>query len=199
MSVRGLEQIPWLYDAMCSVCERCGLGRWRRWLVEGARGRTLDIGCGTGRDLPLYGPDVRVIGLDPAWTSLQRARRRAPGVPLVQGSAEDLPFRAGAFDTVVSGLVFCSVPDARRGLSEVCRVLKPAGALRMMEHVRATRPWKARMQDRLERFWVRVSGGCHPNRDTEHVVEASGFAIDRDEYRARGEMRRFTARVQSPP
>jgi hypothetical protein len=64
----------------------------------------------------------------------------------------------------------------------------------MLEHVRSTRPWKGRLQDRLERFWVRISGGCHPNRDTERVVEASGFAIEADGRRAKGDMRRFSAR-----
>ena len=197
--VYGFEQIPWLYDTMCAICERFGLGRWRRWLVDGGRGLTLDVGCGTGRNLPLYRAGVRVIGLDPAWRSLLCARRRASRIPLVQGSAEALPFRAGAFDTVVSGLVFCSVPDARRGLAEVRRVLTPDGALRMLEHVRATSRWKARFQDRLEPIWVRISGGCHPNRDTERTVEAAGFVIDRTEYRATKDMRRFTARVQSRP
>ena len=192
--MRGLEQIPWLYDPLCAVFEATGLGRWRRWLAVGARGLTLDLGCGTGRNLPLFGPDVSAIGLDPSADVLHRARRRAPGVPLVQGSAERLPFRDRAFDTVVSGLVYCSVGDAGRGLAEVRRVLRPDGALRMLEHVRSTRPWKARWQDRLQPFWTRVTGGCHPNRDTERLVEASGFAID--EHRARGDMRRFSARVQ---
>src|SRR5213083_1635388 len=123
--MRGLEQIPWLYDPVCALYEWLGLGRWRRWLVEGARGLALDVGCGTGRNLPLYREGVRVSGLDPAWESLQRARQRAPRARLVRGSAEALPFRDGAFDTVVSGLVFCSVPDARRGLAEVRRVLRP--------------------------------------------------------------------------
>jgi len=195
-AARGLEQIPWLYDSLCAVCERFGLGRWRQWLVEGARGRTLDVGCGTGRNLPLYGASVRVIGLDPAWPSLLRARRRRPDAPLVQGSAEALPFRSATFDTVVSGLVFCSVPDASQGLREVRRVLKPGGMLRMLEHVRSTKPWKARMQDRLQPRWTRWSGGCHPNRDTERTVEAAGFAIDRDQYRAMKELRRFSARMQ---
>src|SRR5207302_10502003 len=128
-SMRGIEQIPWLYDACCALVERFGLGRWRRWLVEGAEGRTLDVGCGTGRNLPLYGGHARVTGLDPSRDALLTARRRAPGVPLVQGDAQALPFRDGAFDTVVSGLVFCSVPEPARGLAEVRRVLTPAGAL----------------------------------------------------------------------
>ena len=111
--MRGVEQIPWLYDAVCAAFEAFGLARWRRWLVAGARGRVLDLGCGTGLKLPLLSPGSVAIGLDPSWSSLQRARRRAPGVPLVAGSAEALPFRDACFDTVLSGLVFCSVPDAR--------------------------------------------------------------------------------------
>ena len=189
-----MEQIPWLYDACCAVMERLGLGRWRRWLVGGAAGRTLDVGCGTGRNLPLFEADVRVIGLDPARESLFAARRRAPHVPLVQGDAQALPFRDGAFDTVVSGLVFCSVPDPSRGLAEVKRVLTPAGALRMLEHVRAEGRWKARMQDRWQPLWTRLSGGCHPNRDTERTVQTAGFSIDPATRRAKGDMRRFVAR-----
>jgi SAM-dependent methyltransferase len=115
--MRGIENIPWLYDAMLSFHEWLGLGRWRRVLVEGARGRTLDIGCGTGRNLPLYPSSVRVIALDPDPNALKRARKRSPGVPLVRGAAEQLPFRDGAFDSVVSGLVFCSVRDPPRGLA----------------------------------------------------------------------------------
>ena len=192
--MRGLEQIPWLYDGLCAVLERTGLGRWRRWLADGARGRTLDVGCGTGRGLPLYGRGVLVIGLDPAWDSLGRARRRAPGVPLVQGSAEALPFRDGIFDTVVASLVFCSVPEPARGLAEVKRVLRPDGRLRMLEHVRSRRAWKAAFQDRVQPFWTWVSGGCHPNRDTERAVEAAGFVIERADHAELADMRRFSAR-----
>jgi ubiquinone/menaquinone biosynthesis C-methylase UbiE len=192
--VRGVEQIPWLYDAACAVSEWTGLGRWRRWLVEGARGRTLDLGCGTGRNLPLYGPEARVVGLDPDGAVLRKARRRAPAVPLVRGSAQALPFRSGVFDTVVSGLVFCSVPEPARGLAEVQRVLRPDGRLRMLEHVRSTRRWKARLQDAIQPGWTWLMGGCRPNRETERTVEAAGFAIEAEGRRANGDMRRFTAR-----
>jgi ubiquinone/menaquinone biosynthesis C-methylase UbiE len=192
--MRGVEQIPWLYDACCALCERLGLGRWRRWLVDGASGSVLDIGCGTGRNLPLYRPGVRVVGIDVSADALARARRRRPDVPLVRGDAHALPFRAQSFDTVVSALVFCSVPDAARGLGEVRRVLRPHGTLRMLEHVRATRGLKARVQDRWQPLWTRITGGCHWNRDTEATVARAGFGIDADERRARGDMRRFVAR-----
>jgi ubiquinone/menaquinone biosynthesis C-methylase UbiE len=193
--VRGVEQVPWLYDALCALGERSGLAEWRRWLADGARGLTLDVGCGTGRSLPLFGAGARVIGLDPARESLARARRRAPRAPLVQGSAEALPFRAGVFDTVVSSLVFCSVPDQARGLGEVKRVLRPDGRLRMLEHVRSTRRWKAAAQDLVQPLWTRVSGGCRPNRDTERAVTTAGFAIEPQGRRAKADYRRFSARI----
>ncbi len=193
--MRGIEQIPWAYDALLWLGEKRGLGLWRRRLVEGARGRVLDVGCGTGRNLPLYAGQV-VIGLDPARESLARARRRAPNVALVRGSAEALPFKAGAFDTVVSGLVFCSVPDAAKGLGEVRRVLAPDGELRMMEHVRSTKRWWARVQDLIQPSWTWAAGGCHPNRDTEAAVERAGFCIDVAERRSEGTFRLFRAEVR---
>jgi ubiquinone/menaquinone biosynthesis C-methylase UbiE len=193
--MRGLEQIPWVYDGLCALIEWTGLGRWRRRLCEGARGRVLDLGCGTGRNLPLLPPGA--VGIDPAWPVLERARRRAPAARLVAARAETLPLRDGVFDTVVSGLVFCSVDDPARGLAEVRRVLAPGGALRMLEHVRSQHPRWARWQDRLQPLWTRVSGSCRPNRDTERAVEAAGFLIDTATRRARGNMRRLVARAAS--
>lgn len=192
--MRGVEQIPWLYDTICAICEATGLARWRTWLVVGARGRVLDLGCGTGRNLPLLPDRTRAVGLEPSWAALQRARRRAPRVPLVVGSAEALPFRDAAFDTVLSGLVFCSVPDPGACLQEVRRVLRHDGQLRMLEHVRSTRGSKAGVQDLLQPAWTRLTGGCHPNRDTERAVEAGGFDIDAEGRRAKGDLRRFVAR-----
>ncbi len=194
--MRGVDQIPWLYDALLSATEWRGLARWRGWLAGGAHGRTLDLGCGTGRNLPLYSPGTRAVGVDPLSQPLQRARRRASGVPLVRGRAEALPFKDGAFDTVVSGLVLCSVSDPALALAEVRRVLAPHGALRTLEHVRSRSRFWGRVQDLLQPAWTWVAGGCHPNRDTERGVEAAGFAIDPDGRRERGTMRRFQARVR---
>ena len=193
--MRGIDQTPWAYDAMMAVSEWAGLARWRSWLVGGARGRTLEVGCGTGRNLPLYSPGVRVVGVDPGWQNLLRARRRAPHVPLVRASAEALPFKDGVFDTVVAGLVFCSVPDPMKGLAEVKRVLVPqGGALRMLEHVRSTTVVGARLQDLVQPAWTWIAGGCHPNRNTERNVEAAGFRIEEEGRRARNDLRRFQAR-----
>lgn len=194
--MRGIEQRPGIYDASMSFLEHTGLGRWREWLAGGtAPGRVLDLGCGTGRNLPLFRAGVGAVGVDPCRETLGKAARRAPGVPLVCARAEALPFRDGAFDTVVSGLVFCSVEDVPRGLAEVRRVLRPGGRLRMLEHVRAVSAWKAWLQDRTQPAWTWLTGGCRPNRDTESAVRAAGFAIDGSTRRARGDMRRFEAGV----
>lgn len=192
--MRGVEQIPWLYDAMCRVLEATGLSRWRAWLVRGARGATLEVGCGTGRNLPRYAPDLALVAVDPSLEALARARRRAPGTPLVCASAEALPFRDGAFTTVVSSLVFCSVPDVPKGLSELRRVLTPDGELRMLEHVRSTSKLGGAWDDLIQPLWTWAAGGCHPNRDTEASVRAAGFEIDAQSRRAKGSMRRFQAR-----
>jgi ubiquinone/menaquinone biosynthesis C-methylase UbiE len=192
--MRGAEQIPWLYDAAMAVLERLGLGPWRRWLAEGARGRTLDLGCGTGRNLPLLPAAARAVGVDPCAQSLARARRRSPGSLLVQARAEALPFRDGAFDTVASGLVLCSVTDPPAAVAEMLRVLAPGGSIRALEHVRSPLPWKARLQDWSQPAWTALSGGCHPNRETERTLEAAGLVIDTATRRARDTMRRFEAR-----
>jgi len=195
MAMPGVERIPWLYDAYMGVIERFGLGRWRRWLAVGARGRVLDVGTGTGRHLPLYPEGTRVVGIEPWLPALAAARRRAGRRCLVVGDVQALPFAPASFDTVTSSLVFCSVPDPLLGLAEVRRVLAPGGELRMLEHVRHARPFVARLQDLGQPAWTWIAGGCHPNRNTEANVEEAGFVIDRSSRRARGVMRRFVAHL----
>lgn len=190
--MRGLEQIPWLYDAMFFVLDRTGLGRWRDWLARGAKGVTLEVGCGTGRNLPRYDAKVTLVAIEPDAEAIAVAKKRVPGALLVRASAEALPFRDGAFDTVVSSLVFCSVPDADQGLREVRRVMRDEAQLRMLEHVRSD-GWYGKVQDRIQPAWTVVAGGCHPNRRTEETVQRNGFTILEDERRGDGTMRRFVA------
>lgn len=195
MPFRGAEHVPWVYDPFMRLFEAAGLGRWRLWLVAGARGRVLDVGCGTGRNLPLYGLNAApVVGVDVSMEVLRSARKKAPRATLLLASVEALPFKDGSFHTVVSGLCFCSVPDPARGLAEVRRVLAPGGALRMLEHVRSTNSFWAWVQDRLAPAWRWFTGGCHIGRDTEKSVEQAGFRIERDTRRAQGTLRRFQAR-----
>src|SRR5512146_1753520 len=156
--MRGLEQIPWLYDAAMALAERGLLGRWRSWLVGDVRGRVLELGCGTGRNLPFYPPGTPIVAVEPHAATLAKARGRAPGALLVQARVEALPFKDGSFETVVSALVFCSVDDPAAGLRELRRVLSDVGSVRMIEHVRARSRWAARVQDLLQPSWTWATG-----------------------------------------
>jgi ubiquinone/menaquinone biosynthesis C-methylase UbiE len=190
--MRGIEQIPWLYDLLMTLTP--GIERWRCTLVAEASGRVLEVGCGTGRGLPDYHDDAALFALDPNCDSLHRAKRRRVEARLVCASAEAIPFADDSFDCVVSSLVFCSVPNAGLGLAEIKRVLRPGGQLLMLEHVQARSRFWAWVLDWIQPTWTTVSGGCHPNRDTVGTVERAGFVIDRNSFRERGVMRRFVAR-----
>jgi ubiquinone/menaquinone biosynthesis C-methylase UbiE len=153
----------------------------KRPLLANARGHVLEIGVGTGLSFPHYPQEVELVGVEPSEPMLRRARKRADGlghaVTLVQAPAEHLPFEDASFDTVVSLAVLCSVRDPRRALDEVRRVLRPGGRFVFLEHVRSENPPLARRQDRLERPWGWLAGGCHPNRRTLDTIEATGFEL----------------------
>ncbi len=170
-----------LYDPIGASAERRWMGERRRRLLAGARGAVLEIGGGTGANLPHYRDVDRVTIAEPDRfmrdrIGPKREDARAP-VEVSAAGAEALPFPDGSFDTVVSTLVLCTVPDQEAALDEVRRVLRPGGRLLFIEHVRAAEPM-ARWQDRLEPLWRRLLGGCHPNRDTVAAIEEAGFEIE---------------------
>jgi SAM-dependent methyltransferase len=154
----------------------------------------LEIGAGTGRTLPLYRTATRVVALEPGPGTRARAHQAARtaqvAVEVVDGTAEALPFPEAAFDTVVASLVLCTVPDLAQTLAEARRVLRPGGTLRFYQHVRADDPRLARWQDRLERPWGWLAGGCHPNRDVVAAITAAGFRLL--------ELDRFDFQLMSP-
>jgi SAM-dependent methyltransferase len=158
-------------------------GPKREELLRDARGRVLEIGCGTGFNLRHYPLDLTgIVVTDPGRGFLRRAQERAAEdgrtVTAVLAHAEQLPFEDGSFDTVVSTLVLCSVKDQDAALAEVRRVLAPGGSLLFLEHVRSDDPGRARWQDRLDRPWRVVAMGCHPNRATLEHIEAAGFDVE---------------------
>lgn len=168
---------PALYDLALRRSERAGLAAQRRRLLARARGHVLEIGAGTGLNTPFYGEAVeRLVLSDPRPALLRRAERRAVAsktdVATVRARAESLPFGNGSFDTVVSTLVLCSVEDLSAALVEVSRVLRPGGSLLFLEHTRSSDPRLARWQDRLDRPWRLLAGGCRPNRDTVAAIAA---------------------------
>ncbi|MDA8252672.1 class I SAM-dependent methyltransferase [Acidiphilium sp.] len=156
---------------------------FRRRVIGAAEGTVLEIGIGSGLNLPLYGASVRaVIGLEPSPELLRMARTRAARasvpVELLEASAEAVPLEGAGIDTVVTTWTLCTIPDAPRALAEMRRVLKPSGNLLFVEHGRAPEPGVARWQDRLDPFWGCVAGGCHLNRKIDALIAGSGFRIE---------------------
>jgi ubiquinone/menaquinone biosynthesis C-methylase UbiE len=162
------------------------LAPYRSRVVPAAEGRVLEIGVGSGRNLPFYSQTAeRVIGLDPSPKLLSMARQvaRSPLVPVefVEGSAEAIPLEDTSVDTVVTTWTLCSIPDAHRSLREMRRVLKPGGRLLFVEHGRAPDANVRWWQDRLNPAWKRLGGGCHLNRAIETLIEGAGFQFQRIE------------------
>lgn len=158
------------------------LSAYRERVVTAARGTVLEIGIGSGLNLPCYGAAVdQVIGLDPSRSLLEMARSRAkPGCPplaVIQGSAEAIPLQDASVDTVVSTWTLCSIPNVRTALTEVRRVLRPSGAFVFVEHGRAPEKAIIRWQDRLTPLWKPIAGGCHLNRPIEALIREAGFAV----------------------
>jgi ubiquinone/menaquinone biosynthesis C-methylase UbiE len=158
----------------------------RAQLLATARGRTLEIGGGTGHNLGHFGEAVTELVVtepDPFMAKRLRAHldQEPPRMPVevVEAPAEELPFPDASFESVVSTLVLCTVDDPNRAVDEVKRVLAPGGRLLFLEHVRDPDDGRrGRWQDRLERPWGFIAGGCHPNRDTAATLAASGFELD---------------------
>ncbi|MDW8030551.1 MAG: class I SAM-dependent methyltransferase [Candidatus Bipolaricaulota bacterium] len=171
-----------LYDAALWPIEKLFLQKLRQRLVSGVRGRVLEIGVGTGANLPYYSPEIELTGIDPDEGFLARARRRAQAlgrpVTLLAAHAEELPFADRSFDTVVATLVFCTVADPQQALREVHRVLVPGGEFKLIEHVRVRHIVGAIVQDLLTPLWRRIANNCHLNRDTLRLVQANGFQIE---------------------
>jgi ubiquinone/menaquinone biosynthesis C-methylase UbiE len=171
------------YDRFSRAAEEAGLAGVRQSLIADARGRVLEIGGGTGANLPYYNGDIESLFItEPERPMLRRLQAKAsqhePLVKVLRAPAEDLPFEDDTFDTVVSTLVLCGVDDQSRALREVRRVLRPGGRLLFLEHVRSDDLQLARFQDRmnwLNRFVVL----CDCNRPTLATIEAEGFTVDR--------------------
>jgi ubiquinone/menaquinone biosynthesis C-methylase UbiE len=172
-----------LYDRMNAAAERRWMGKRRADLLADAHGVVLEIGGGTGANLPYYRDVERLVITEPDPSMRKKlrpklAQARVP-VEISDASAQRLPFADGSFDTVVSTLVFCTIPDPQAALMEIRRVLRPAGGrLLFLEHVRGEGK-VARWQDRVQPVWSWLLAGCHPNRDTVANVAVAGFRVEK--------------------
>jgi len=141
----------------------------------------LEVGGGTGANLPFYGPDVESLTItEPEPSMLQRLERRvreqSPDTKVLRAPAEDLPFEDNMFDVAVSTLVLCGVDDQPRAVREIRRVLRPGGRFLFLEHVRADDPSVAKKQDKMNRI-NRAVVCCDCNRPTLNTIEAAGFEV----------------------
>ena len=172
-----------LYDPFLWVAEWAGLRTRRKELLSRARGCTVEIGVGTGLNLPHY-PDglseLVLVEPDIAMRSRLETRVRRSGrrARLIDGSAERLPFADGSVDTIVSTFVLCTVDAPDLALREISRVLRPGGQLLFIEHVRSDSPSLAYWQDRLARPWRRFAQGCRCNRATAELIVSCGLELE---------------------
>jgi SAM-dependent methyltransferase len=172
-----------IYDPFLWLAEHRGLRTLRGVVLADARGLTLEIGSGTGLNLPHYPRSLdRLVLAEPDAAMRARLEHRLPDVEqpasVSDAAAERLPFADGTVDTVVSTLVLCTVDDPRLALREIARVLAPGGQLLFIEHVRAGSRARARWQDRMEAPWCAFAGGCRCNRPTLTLMAECGFEFD---------------------
>lgn len=172
--------VPRLIDGACSFPS---VTEQRRRVVPEARGVVLEIGIGSGLNLPHYDRAKldRIIGVDPDEKLLELARTRAADLgieaDLRRASAEEMPLEANSVDTALVTYALCSIPRAEAALDEVRRVLRTGGRLLFCEHGRSNRASTAKWQDRLTPVWKRLSGGCHLNRNVAMIIEGAGFEV----------------------
>ena len=174
------------YDYFLRQTEEAGLRRMRASLLSEARGRTLEVGAGTGFNFEHYPDGVTELVLtEPFGPMADQLREKVAAsgrsAEVVEAPGEALPFPDDSFDTVALTLVLCTVPDPAGALREISRVLRPGGRFLFLEHVRAEDPGLAKWQDRLHGPWYAFGHGCHCNRDTLAVLESSPLQVDQVE------------------
>jgi ubiquinone/menaquinone biosynthesis C-methylase UbiE len=156
------------------------LAPYRQRIIPLASGRVLEIGIGSGLNLPFYTAHAtEILGLDPHPKLLAMASRMVSSVPakIVGGSADSIPVNDATVDTVVTTWTLCTIPDVTAALREMRRVLKPGGQLLFVEHGLAPDDGVRRWQHRLTPLWKKFAGGCHLDRDVAGLIRGAGFEI----------------------
>ena len=194
------DRIAAPYDRGMALLEHLWLAEMRARLLPYARGRVLEIGIGTGANVPFYPPGTRVTGIDESVDMLVVAAGRTGRLDgrasLGQVDVERLAFASHTFDTVVGSLVFCSVVEPQQALAEIRRVLRPPdGRLLLLEHMRPRVRPLAWLVDLANVPWYAFNGRCHLNRRTQQTVVETGFEIERIEGRLGGFFRLIVARA----
>lgn len=160
-----------------------GVREQRRRLMGGLSGRVVEIGAGTGLNVPLYPASAgEVHAVEPDQHMLEKlrskARRSNTRLFLYRADAHRLPFNDGVFDAAIVTFALCTIPEPERALNEAHRVVRGGGVLRFLEHVRSEKRRTAGWQDRAAPLWGRISGGCRLNQPTVEILEATRWEID---------------------
>lgn len=171
-----------LYDPMMKPLESVLMGNIRRRLIGKAHGEVLEIGSGTGLNFLYYPAEAsHITAIEPQKEfrerSLPRMLKSDNEFLVVEGDAENLHFASNSFDTVVSTLVFCTIPQPEKAMEEIVRVLKPGGTALFFEHVQGRHPAVRTIFDKATPLWKRVCDGCHLNRDTEALIRSTALEI----------------------
>ena len=179
------QVLPRVVDKACGVSE---FNNWRAQATEGLTGRVVEIGFGSGLNVPHYPPDVDlVLAVEPASVARRLAEKRVAASPVpvdhVGLDGQDLPLEDDSCDAALCTFTLCTVPDPDQALAEVRRVLRPGGEFHFLEHGLSPDPGVARWQHRMDPLQRRLFDGCHLSRDAIALVEAAGFRVTRREQR----------------
>jgi ubiquinone/menaquinone biosynthesis C-methylase UbiE len=193
----------WIVPRLINLAMRNrSLDAYRHRTIRAASGLVLEIGVGSGQNLPLYGSAVdRVYAIDPSMELLHMARNRIAEarlpVSLIRASVEQLPFADAIFDTIIMTWTLCSIPNPVAALIEMRRVVKPGGNLVFVEHGLSPESRVARWQHRLTPCWKRIAGGCHLDRKMDDLIRSAGFQVTGPAFWA-ADRRYGLARVRFP-
>jgi SAM-dependent methyltransferase len=179
------QVVPRLVDWMCGAA---GFDSWRAQTADGLSGRVVEIGFGSGLNVPHYPPEVEVVlAVEPAALARRLADRRIREAPMriehVGLDGQEIPLEDASCDAALFTFTLCTVPDPTRALSEVRRVLRPGGEVHFLEHGLSPEPGVAKWQRRLEPVQRRVADGCHLTRDASELVQRAGFVMQHSEQR----------------
>lgn len=174
--------MPIVVDFACSMKP---ISYQRRLVVPSAQGVVLEIGIGSGLNLPFYDRSkvTKVIGVDPDDHLWARSAKRRAAFPLpverIGLSGEEIPLEANTADTVLVTYALCTIPDPVRALKEMARVMKPGGRLVFSEHGEAPDANVRSWQERIEPYWMKIAGGCRPGRPIPSILREAGWQADR--------------------
>jgi ubiquinone/menaquinone biosynthesis C-methylase UbiE len=174
--------LPHLIDCACSMDRVMEL---RRQVVPECRGVVLEVGIGSGTNLPLYDPDrvELVYGLEPSEGMRRKARANLTNSPVtvrwLDLPGEDIPLQDSSVDTVLLTFTLCTIPDCQAALKHMARVLRPDGQLLFLEHGQSRDPGVRKWQDRITPAWKKIAGGCHLNRPIDELIEQAGLRIEK--------------------